>query len=113
MEKSQWNKQISRLFPSTDETNLLFRWLRVCVFCLTSVLVVCSIFPEKNISFITAQLFFVWAKANPCNENGIVITIRSKTSETAVMSGNEQNHWLEVINLCETSRLLNIKEVSK
>lgn len=62
MEKSQRNKQISRLFPSTDETNLLFRWLRVCVFCLTSVLMVCSIFPEKNISFFTAQLFLVWLK---------------------------------------------------
>lgn len=44
MEKTQWNKHISLLFPRTDETNLLFRWLCMCVFCFTTVFVVCSIF---------------------------------------------------------------------
>lgn len=57
MEKSQRNKQISRQFPSTDETNLLFRWLRVCVFCLTSVLMVCSIFPEEIFPFSLPNCF--------------------------------------------------------
>lgn len=90
MEKSQRNKQISRLFPSTDETNLLFRWLRVCVFCLTSVLMVCSIFPEKKYFLFHCPTVLSLAKANPCNENGIVIILRSETSRTAVMSGSKQ-----------------------
>lgn len=97
MEKSQWNKQISRLFPSTDETNLLFRWLSVCVFCLTSVSVVCSIFPEKEIFPLSAP--------NPCNESGIAITgpLRKQWRQ---MSRQEtsQNHRMEVVHLCGTSR---------
>lgn len=38
MEKTQWNEQVSLLFPRTDSTNLLFRWLSggvlLCGFCL-------------------------------------------------------------------------------
>lgn len=97
MEKSQWNKQISRLFPSTDETNLLFRWLSVCVFCLTSVFVVCSIFPEKKI--------FPFPLPNPCNENCIAI-IGPLRKQLRQMSRQEtlQNHRMEVSNLCGMSR---------